>query len=111
MREKKQVVFVRDDLIATAHTLDGLGTLTATRSGDQSEWSRQRNEALYRDRSAIELADAPTYGYGLLLDALEYRFSPNFRTAMFLRLARYIEDPDSSDDNWTELFCERFMTL
>ena len=43
----------------------------------------------------------------MVLDALEYRFNPNFGTNTCLRLARFIDDPGFADDYWTEIFGRR----
>ncbi len=110
VREKRHLALTREDLIAIQEALDQLGTLTAERKGDQGDWSLHRGQSVYgQDLMAAAQADEPARTYGLVLDALEYRFSPNFRTDMFLRLARFIEDPKSTDGYWTELFSRRRM--
>ena len=106
--KKNPVSLARDDLISIALTLKHLGTLVAVRRGDQSEWRKHRDEIVFGDLTVgASQADGPANAYGLVFDALEYRFNPNFRTTTFLRLARFIDDPRSTDDYWTEIFRKR----
>jgi hypothetical protein len=108
--KNKPVSLARDDLIAIALTLKKLGTLVAIRRGDQSAWLKHRDEIVFGDHTVgASQADGPANAYGLVLDALEHRFSPNLGTRTFLRLARFIDDPGSTNDYWTEIFRKRHI--
>ena len=102
----KPISLAHEDYTTVARTVGSQDTIKPDRRGGNQAWAPFRREHVgpYSSMSAEAAASGV---YGLILDSLEFGFTPNVQTNAFLALARRVEDPEFRDPRWDEIFTRR----